>query len=100
MTVLNRFLLLHALGGFSVAVVFVGAMLWFDVAGLGTLIGHSSSGLLAAAILTFATGLTFGSVQMGFAVMTLGTGSDTPPRGRRMPAGLARPIPVRIPARR
>ena len=86
MPILVRFLIRHALIGIAVAFVFVGALLAFDVARLGTLVWASPSGGLAVAALTFALGLTFGSVQMGVAVMLLGEDADRPTRGggRRM----------------
>lgn len=74
---LVRFLVRHALIGFVLAFVFVGALLVFDVGGLRRLAAASSYGPLAIAALTFATGLTFASVQMGMAVMLLGHRSDT-----------------------
>ncbi len=81
MPILVRFLLRHALIGFALAMVFVGALLAFDVARLGSLVWASPSGGLAVAALTFALGLTFGSVQMGVAVMLLGEDDDRPTRG-------------------
>lgn len=76
MPTLVRFLARHALVGFGLAVVFVGALLALDVAGLGTLVWRSPDGAMAAAALTFAVGLTFASVQMGIAVMLLGEETD------------------------
>ena len=89
MPTLVRFLLRHALIGFVLAMVFVGALLAFDVARLGTLVWASPSGGLAVAALTFALGLTFGSVQMGVAVMLLGEDNDRPTRGGGRRATLA-----------
>lgn len=78
---LARFLLRHALIGFGIAVPFVGMLLWFNVAGLRTLIVESDMGLAAAALLTFFVGLTFGSLQMGIAVWQEGAaGPRLPPR--------------------
>lgn len=68
---LVRLLARNAAFGFAVAIVFVGAMLLLDINGLGTLILHSPDGIIATFALTFATGLTFGSVQMGIAIMQL-----------------------------
>lgn len=68
---LIRFLIRHALIGFGLAVVFVALLLVFDVGGLAGLMMSSPSGPLAAVVLTFAMGLTFSSIQMGFAVMFL-----------------------------
>jgi hypothetical protein len=68
---LVRFLMRHAAIGFGLAIVFVGLLLALDIGGIATLIFASSSGSLALAVLTFSVGLTFSSVQMGFAVMFL-----------------------------
>lgn len=83
MPFLVRFLVTHAIVGVSLAVLFVGALVGFDIAGLGTLMRTSQDGLLALVLLTFGLGITFGSVQMGFAVMLMSDG-DEPPRGRRV----------------
>ena len=69
MPYLVRFLLGHAAIGIAVAVVTVAGIVVFDIAGLGTLAAGSEDGLLALFLLTFFLGLTFGSAQMGFAVM-------------------------------
>lgn len=79
MTPLARFLLRHALIGFATAIPFVGLLLWFDVSGLRGLAGHSDLGRAAIALLTFFVGLTFGSLQMAYAVWEEGK------RGRRLP---------------
>lgn len=65
------FLARHALIGFALAACFVGAMAWFDIAGLRTLAAKSDSTLVAFPVLTFFLGLTFASVQMGAAIMLL-----------------------------
>lgn len=83
MPFLVRFLLRHAVIGVLVAAAFVALLVAFDVARLGTLFATSGDGLLALGVLTFALGLTFGSVQMGFAVMLMDD-RDEPPRGRRI----------------
>ncbi len=69
---LIKFLITHAAIGFGIAAIFVAGLLWADVAGLWTLISRSSSGWLAAFLLFFFNGLTFASLQMGFAVMLSG----------------------------
>lgn len=84
---LVRFLLRHAAIGIGVAVVFLAALLAFDVAHLGTLVRESPSGLVAVAALAMALGITFGSVQMGFAVMLLGAAGEGPEGGTRAPRG-------------
>lgn len=69
---LVKFLLRHAAFGFAMGAVFSAAVLYFDIAGIGTLIITAEPGIavLAAALQTFFLGLTFGSVQMGIALMT------------------------------
>lgn len=83
MPFLVRFLLRHAAIGIGLAGLFVALMVTFDVARLGTLFAGSPDGPLAIAVLTVALGITFGSVQMGFAVMLM-SDKDEPPSGRRI----------------
>lgn len=80
-------LMRNAALGFCVAALFIGAMVLFDVGGLGGLVMNSPDGLIAVGALTFATGLTFGSVQMGIAIMQLAERDegDSGRGGRRMP---------------
>lgn len=99
MPVLVRFLVGHALVGFGLAILFVGTLTALDVFHLGALLRGSEDGLLALAVLTFAVGLTFGSVQMGFAVMLMSDDNE-PPRGRRAPLTRLVPSPVKVRARR
>jgi hypothetical protein len=95
-----RFMVRHGLVGFGLAAIFVAAVLWADPGGVGGLILREG-GLPVIALLWFFTGLTFGSVQIGTAVM-LQDGRDGPPRGGRR-ARLPGP-PLRVaataPARR
>lgn len=88
---LVRFLLRHALIGLALAVIFVGALLAFDVARLGSLIAASPIGVVAALVLTVSVGITFASVQMGFAIMLLADGDEGDGGGRRAPVAPLRP---------
>ncbi|MGV6871409.1 hypothetical protein ACUSIJ_01780 [Pseudochelatococcus sp. B33] len=100
MTELTRFLALHALIGFAVAGLFAGLLFGLDVAGLRSLVAQSQAGWIAAGALTFLLCLTFGSVQMGIAVMQLG--ADERPRGSRRRVSPARafgPVPQAVPVR-
>lgn len=107
MPFLVRFLIRHALVGLAIAVVAVGLIMWSDISGLGTLIARSEQGLFVLVLLTVMMGLTFSSLQMGFAVMLL-PGDDKPgPGGKRKlrdwldAAGLMPPRrPVRVRAGR
>lgn len=108
MTPLTRFLALHALIGFGVAGLFAGMLFGLDVAGLGSLILQSQAGVLAAGALTFLLCLTFGSVQMGMAVMQLGADDKTRGSRQKLLTDLAGDnltaaphlVPVRIRSRR
>jgi len=69
---LARFMVLHGAIGFGLAGLFVLAVLLGDPSGLGTLLHPARAGLLPLALLWGFTGLTFGSVQIGVAVMLRG----------------------------
>lgn len=72
---LVRFLGLHALIGFSIAIALVIALIVMDIGGLRGLAMASVSGPMTVGSLALVLGLTFASVQMGFAVMLLGRGA-------------------------
>ncbi len=66
------FLLRHAMIGFALSALFVGAVLWSNAFGLGHLLLAAAGHPLPLLLLWFFTGLTMGSIQMGVAVMALG----------------------------
>jgi hypothetical protein len=68
---LIRFMLIHIANGMVIGCAFLFVLIWLDVAGLGRLLAKDESGL-ATFVLFFQTALTFGSVSMGIAVMSLG----------------------------
>ncbi|MBR0649697.1 hypothetical protein GXW78_08490 [Roseomonas terrae] len=90
-----RFMILHGLVGFGLSAIFVAALLWADPGGVGRLI-LTQGGLPVIALLWFFVGLTFGSVQIGAAVMLQEHRGDPPVRGRRQPLS---PLAVRVRAR-
>jgi hypothetical protein len=71
-----KFLLRHALIGFAIGLVAAMLLVHQDLFQIGTLIGASSDRWLALGLLSFMFGLTFGSVQMGFAIMLLAESDD------------------------
>lgn len=93
-----RFILRHASFGFVLAFVFVGMLLAFDVAGLWHLVTHTVEGPIALAVLTVLCGITFGSAQVGYKIMTMSDDSDDDQRGRRDGVFTldAMPVPVRV----
>jgi hypothetical protein len=98
-----RYLVKNAAIGFSMAVLFVAAMLYFNVGNLMALIVQSDVGLFAIVLMTLVIGFTFASLQMGFAVMFASDDIDKEISGPASPLmsdkemrrlGL-RPLPVR-----
>ena len=87
-----RFLLKHAAIGAVAGVAFVGLLLAFDVVGLRHLVLNTSEGFIALAVMTMLFVITFGSVQMGRAIMSLGR--DDRRGGGRPQAEALIPIPV------
>ena len=87
-----RFLLKHAAIGAVAGVAFVGLLLAFDVVGLRHVVLNTSEGFIALTVMTMLFVITFGSVQMGRAIMSLGRDYRT--GGGRPQAELLIPIPV------
>lgn len=96
-----KLILRHASYGFLVAIAFVGGLLAFNVANLWHLVTHTSEGPIAVVMLIVFFGITFGSVQVGYKIMTMD--DDDTPRGGK-PDALrsfdAIPVPVRETERR
>jgi hypothetical protein len=73
------FLLKHLLYG-TVAGVTLGALiLWFDFAGLATMIFASSEKYLFLTMLFFGLWITFGGIGMAVGIMNLGEERDSDP---------------------
>ncbi|SOC45153.1 hypothetical protein SAMN05892877_11427 [Rhizobium subbaraonis] len=91
---LVRFLGVHVLIGFSIATALVFLLVMLDVAGLRTLAKASASGPMTIACLALVLGLTFASVQMGFAIMLLGrqAKSDRGLKDRSVKAVIVDPV--------
>jgi O-antigen/teichoic acid export membrane protein len=68
---LVKFLLRHALIGFAIGLAVVLAIVYQDLGHIGDLIEASSQRWLALALLSLGFGFTFGSIQMGFAIMLM-----------------------------
>lgn len=92
-----RFILRHAAVGFGIALGFVGMLLAFDVAGLWHLVTHTAEGPVALIVLTVLCGITFGSAQIGYKIMTMGSDDDDDDRGGKRDAIRSyEAIPVRV----
>lgn len=68
---LVRFMLIHIANGMVIGCLFLFGMIWLDAAGIRQVLARDETGL-ATFVLFFQNALTFGSVSMGIAVMTLG----------------------------
>lgn len=91
-----KFILRHAAYGVVIALVFVGMLMAFDVAGLRHLVTHTAEGPIALVMLIVFCSITFGSAQIGYRIMTLDKDDDD--RGGRrdaVPTLDAIPVPVR-----
>ncbi|MCW1956572.1 hypothetical protein [uncultured Lentibacter sp.] len=89
--------------GFALAGVFVGMLLWFNIANLWHLVSTSDKGLLAVVVLWVSNGVIFAGVQFGIAVMRMKDDDDDEPRGgNRAPSHvhLAEPVLVRAHAKK
>lgn len=69
---LIRFLAFHAILGVLVGFALAGALIAFDVAGLGTLIAKAEDPITATILLFFGFAVTFGSAVMGGAILMYG----------------------------
>ena len=79
--------------GLALSVLFLGALVWLDIGGLGGLILGSSTGLVAAAMLIVCNGIIFAGAQFAYVIMGMADHGDGPRGGRAL-----RLQPVRVPA--
>lgn len=66
-----RFLGLNVLFGMALGSTVAGCLLWFDIGGLGTHILRSRHPIVSSLLLFVPLSLTFGSVVVGSAIMTM-----------------------------
>ncbi|MBP7340310.1 hypothetical protein [Niveispirillum sp.] len=95
---LVRFMLRHAALGFALGVTFAAIIVATDALHLRSLAMATPMGWLGLAVFCFLTGLTIGSLQIGFAVMLQGN-DEQAGHGGGHGARLV-PIPVRVDRRR
>ncbi len=81
--------------GFALSVVFLGLLLWQDVAGLRHLILDSDMGFVAAFMMIVMNGVVFAGVQFAIAVMRLADPQDTGPKGGSRAPDTAGLVPIR-----
>lgn len=95
MPALVRLYIRHCLIGFGLSAVFVGALFYFDIAHLWSLVSNSDIGWLAALMLFMGNGIVFAGVQFGITIMRMGDCEDEGPRG-----GFREAIPIPVHAQR
>jgi hypothetical protein len=93
---LVRFLLVNAAIGVGAAVVMVALALAADFMNLWTLVSNNDAGPLALAVMTVFFSITFGSAQMGFALM-FAMSNEGPPSSGKWQVVLERLLPGRLP---
>ena len=92
---LIRLYILQVVSGFGLSALFVGALLWFNVANLWGLISGSDIGLVAVTMLWVFNGIVFAGVQFSISIMRLADDDDTS-GGKRQRRGPSQPIPARV----
>ena len=101
-----KLILFHAFMGFLLALMFVGGLLYLNIANLWHLVTHTAEGPIALVMLIVFCTITFGSAQIGFRIMMMSEeNDDDEPKGGRRDAipvrdMVAIPIPVRSDDRR
>ncbi|NNK16092.1 MAG: hypothetical protein HKP51_04205 [Sulfitobacter sp.] len=83
MPVIIRFYIKHCIIGFAVSAIFIGALMYFNVANLWHLISTSDIGLMALVVFWVLNGIVFAGVQNGVAIMLMAEENhdDDEPRG-------------------
>jgi hypothetical protein len=84
--------------GFGLSSAFLALLVGFNVAGLGHLVLHTSSGGVAAVMLFVMNGIIFAGVQFAIAIMRLADDDTAPKGGLRAPIVL-RPAAVQVVAK-
>ncbi|PQA87450.1 hypothetical protein [Hyphococcus luteus] len=97
---LVRFLLTHLIIGTVSGWIFVAALIWFDIGGLGSLVTGSSVGPMAVIMLMIVMMITWGAGSMGTAVFLLPRKEEDDDKGKPMPLFPLRLQPARANAPR
>jgi len=82
--------------GFGLSAVFVGLLMYFNIANLWHLVSSSSMGWVAGVMLFMFNGIVFSGVQFGIAIMRMGD-DDEPKGGKRDELVLKlQPVPIPV----
>ncbi|MDP1669867.1 hypothetical protein [Phaeovulum sp.] len=96
---LVRLYLFNIAIGFALSAVFVGLLLWLNVANLWHLVSSSPLGWVAVAMLLVFNALVFSGVQFAIAVMRMAD-PEGGNGGTRAPVAARRPVKVAAAARK
>ena len=98
---LIRLYITQVIFGFAIAAVFVGALLYWNVANLWHLVSHDPAGILAVGVLWFANGIVFSGVQFAIAIMRMAGRDGDGSGGKRDPIVLSlKPVAIPVATRR
>ncbi|MGJ8618170.1 MAG: hypothetical protein ACSHWS_15105 [Sulfitobacter sp.] len=86
-----RFYIFHCVIGFAISALFVGALLYLNIANLWHLISTSDIGLMAVTVFWVLNGIVFAGVQTAVAIWLMAEPEDDTPQGGRR-------VPVMVPA--
>ncbi len=92
-----KLILRHAFYGFLISLAFVAMLLWFNVANLWHLVTHTAEGPIAVLMLVVFCTITFGSVQIGHMIMSMGEEDDDEDGGKRDDLPVLDPLAIPIP---
>ncbi|SHJ40891.1 hypothetical protein SAMN05444000_10885 [Shimia gijangensis] len=97
---LVRLYIRQVLTGFGLSAIFVGLLLWMNVANLWHLVNATSGGVVAVVMLFIFNGIVFAGVQFSIVIMRM-AGDDRPGGGKKddLPVGPPRLAPVEAKAR-
>jgi hypothetical protein len=90
-----RMIVKHVAIGFGISTAFTAMILYFNIGNLWNLVTNTAGGLTAVIMLVVLGTITFGSVQIGYVIMTMKAADDEPKDGNRDAVADAVPIPVR-----
>jgi hypothetical protein len=77
-----RMIVKHAAIGFGISGVFTAMILYFNIGNLWHLVTNTAGGPIAVIMLVVFGGITFGSVQIGYVIMTMKAADDEPKGGK------------------
>jgi len=90
-----RMILKHAAIGFGISAGFTAMILAFNIGNLWHLVTNTAEGPIAVIMLLVFGTITFGSVQIGYAIMTMTDADDDPKGGKRDEVAVLDVVPVR-----